>query len=210
MLAAMDPELRDAFLEEWATACARLGVAPGDARALSTLRGLGDAPGAETLRRHIGQAAPAALAAMAEALLRPGQNAASVLIIDDSPTMRRILREIIAEDRAFTVLGEAADGEAGLAAMATLQPALTLLDIEMPVLDGLGVLRRWALRGPGLVLVVSSSAQAGGAVALEALRLGAAGVVAKPSGALSLDMADRRGAALLLAARGVLGLPHAA
>jgi chemotaxis response regulator CheB len=94
--------------------------------------------------------------------------------------------------------------------MARLQPSLTLLDIEMPVLNGLGVLRRWALRGPGQVLVVSSSALSGGEVALEAMRLGAAGVVAKPSGALSLDMAQQRGADLLRAARIALGLPHAA
>ncbi len=205
----MDAELLDAFLPEWASACVRLAEQPGDARALANLRALAEAPGAEALAPHIGVLPPEALAAQAEALLRP-RKATGVLIIDDSPTMRRILREIIAQDSAFAVLGEAADGEAGLAAMARLQPALTLLDIEMPVLDGLGVLRRWALRGPGLVLVVSSSAQPGGTVALEALRLGAAGVVAKPSGALSLDMADRRGEALLLAARGVLGLPHAA
>jgi CheY-like chemotaxis protein len=205
----MDPELVDAFLPEWQAACARLAAAPDDARALAALRSLAEAPGAEALLPLIGGLPPEALAARAEALLRPF-NGAGVLIIDDSPTMRRILREIIAEDADLTVLGEAADGEAGLAAMASLQPALTLLDIEMPVLDGLGVLRRWALRGPGLVLVVSSSAQAGGEVALEAMRLGAAAVVAKPSGALSLDMAQRRGSALLRAARGALGLPHAA
>lgn len=207
----MDAELLEAFLPEWAAACARLVAAPGDARALANLRALAEAPGAEALAPHIGVLPPQALAARAEALLRPPTpSGAGVLIIDDSPTMRRILREILAEDSAFTVLGEAPDGEAGLAAMASLQPALTLLDIEMPVLDGLGVLRRWALRGPGRVLVVSSAAQAGGAVALEAMRLGAMGVVAKPSGALSLDMAQRRGSALLRAARGALDLPDAA
>ena len=202
----MDPELLEAFLPEWRAACARL--AAGDERALATLRGLAEAPGAEALAADVGVLNPAALSARAEALLAPPQN--SVLIVDDSPTMRRILREILAEDPALHCAGEAADGEAGLAAMARLQPALTLLDIEMPKLDGLGVLRHWALRGPGEILVVSSSAQAGGEVALEALRLGAAGIVAKPSGALSLDMHKRRGEALLGAARRVLGLADAA
>jgi CheY-like chemotaxis protein len=209
----MDAELLEAFLPEWAAACARLAAAPGDARALANLRALAEAPGAEALSTHIGVLPPEALAARAEALLRPpidAPMAAGVLIIDDSPTMRRILREIIAEDVAFAVLGEAGDGEAGLAAMARLQPVLTLLDIEMPVMDGLALLRRWALRGPGQVLVVSSSAQSGGDVALEAMRLGATAVVAKPSGALSLDMAEQRGADLLRAARSALGLPHAA
>jgi CheY-like chemotaxis protein len=225
----MDAELLEAFLPEWAAACARLAAAPGDARALANLRALAEAPGAEVLAPHIGVLPPEDLAAQAETLLRPtkeapeavsgaalgtttleAQLAAGVLIIDDSPTMRRILREIIAEDAAFAILGEAGDGEAGLAAMARLQPSLTLLDIEMPVMDGIGVLRRWALRGPGQVLVVSSSAQSGGDVALEAMRLGATAVVAKPSGALSLDMAQQRGADLLRAARSALGLPHAA
>ncbi len=225
----MDAELLEAFLPEWAAACARLAAAPGDARALANLRALAEAPGAEVLAPHIGVLPPEDLAAQAETLLRPAkeapeavsgaalgtttleaQLAAGVLIIDDSPTMRRILREIIAEDAAFAILGEAGDGEAGLAAMARLQPSLTLLDIEMPVMDGLGVLRRWALRGPGQVLVVSSSAQSGGDVALEAMRLGATAVVSKPSGALSLDMAQQRGADLLRAARSALGLPHAA
>jgi CheY-like chemotaxis protein len=221
----MDAELLEAFLPEWADACARLTAAPGDSRALANLRALAEAPGAEVLAPLIGVLPPEDLAAQAETMLRPAMDAATdaptdaltdapmaagVLIIDDSPTMRRILREIIAEDDAFAVLGEAADGEAGLAAMARLQPRLTLLDIEMPVMDGLGVLRRWALRGPGRVLVVSSSAQAGGDVALEAMRLGATAVVAKPSGALSLDMAQQRGADLLRAARIALGLPHAA
>lgn len=202
----MDPELLEAFLPEWRAACARL--AAGDARALATLRGLAEAPGAGSLAAAIDTTEPAALAALADAL--SGQVVHGVLIVDDSPTMRRILREIVSEDPALRCVGEAGDGEAGLAAMARLRPALTLLDIEMPKLDGLGVLRHWALRGPGEMLVVSSSAQAGGEAALEALRLGAASVVAKPSGALSLDMHQRRGAALLGAARRVLGLPHAA
>jgi len=235
MMAAMDPELLAAFLPEWRAACARLEA--GDARALATLRGLAEAPGAEALAAAIDTVGPTALAALADTLagggvdpantphgpggadmsrvpgaadLPPGPPGHAVLIVDDSPTMRRILREILAEDPALHCVGEAVDGEAGLAAMARLRPALTLLDIEMPGLDGLGVLRHWALRGPGEVLVVSSSAQAGGEVALEALRLGAAGVVAKPSGALSLDMHARRGAALTRAARRVLGLPDAA
>jgi CheY-like chemotaxis protein len=202
----MDPELLEAFLPEWRAACARLMA--GDPRAMATLRGLAEAPGAENLAAAIDVTEPSALAGLADAL--GGQATHGVLIIDDSPTMRRILREIVAEDAALRCVGEAEDGEAGLAAMARLRPALTLLDIEMPRLDGLGVLRHWALRGPGEILVVSSAAQPGGEVALEALRLGAAGIVAKPSGALSLDMHQRRGAALLAAGRRALGLPHAA
>jgi CheY-like chemotaxis protein len=207
MLRVMDAELLAAFLPEWQTACAAL--AAGDARAAATLRALAEAPGAEALLPLIDTTPPETLATLAEFILHGAPPPASVLVVDDSPTMRRIIREIIAADDAFTLAGEAEDGEAALTAMAALQPALTLLDIEMPKLDGLGVLRRWALTGRGEVVVVSSAAQPCSEVALTALRLGAAGVVAKPSGALSLDMAERRGHAVLQAARLALGMSHA-
>ena len=74
-----------------------------------------------------------------------------------------------------------------------------------PVLDGIGMLRRWALEGRGAVVVVSSAARPAEAMAVEARRLGVAAIVGKPSGALSLDIAER-GAALLLAARRAVGL----
>lgn len=202
MMAGMDEELFAAFLEEWNAACARL--AGGEEAARATLRGLAEAVGLPPIEDDM---SAEALAALPRTLGAPATH--GVLVVDDSPTMRRLIREIIAAEPALSLLGEAEDGEAALAAMAALQPALTFLDIEMPKLDGLGVLRRWALTGPGEVLVVSSAAQPGSEVALTALRLGAAGVVAKPSGAISLDMAERRGHALLAAARQVLGVADA-
>jgi CheY-like chemotaxis protein len=153
--------------------------------------------------------APAALPATPPATppaAPPEAAAKRALIVDDSAIMRRLLREILATDPAFAVVGEAADGAQGLDAMRRLQPDLVLLDIEMPVLDGLATLRRWALEGAGAVVIVSSAARPAQATAIEARRLGAAGIVGKPSGALSLDIAEK-GAALLRAARRAVGLP---
>jgi CheY-like chemotaxis protein len=130
-----------------------------------------------------------------------------VLIVDDSPMMRRLVREIIAADPDFEPVGEAPDGRAALAAMEALSPDLTLLDIEMPELDGIGVLRHWAIRGGGAVVVVSSAARPGSATAIEARRLGAAGIVGKPSGALSPDLRERQGEALRRTVRRAAGLP---
>jgi CheY-like chemotaxis protein len=129
-----------------------------------------------------------------------------VLVVDDSAMMRRLVREILSLDPDFEVVGEAPDGRAALAAMAALQPELTMLDIEMPELDGIGVLRAWALRGPGEVVIVSSAARPGSATALLVRRLGAAGIVGKPSGALSPDLRQRQGEALLRTARRALGM----
>lgn len=130
-----------------------------------------------------------------------------VLVVDDSAMMRRLVRETLATDPDFEVIGEAPDGRAALEAMATLKPDLVMLDIEMPELDGIGVLRRWALTGGGAIVIVSSAARPGSATAIEARRLGAAGIIGKPSGAISPDLRQRQGEALLRVARRATGLP---
>jgi CheY-like chemotaxis protein len=130
-----------------------------------------------------------------------------VLVVDDSAMMRRLVRETLALDEDFEVVGEAADGLRALESLRDLAPDLTMLDIEMPELDGMGVMRRWALEGGGAIVVVSSAARPGSATAVEARRLGVAGIVGKPSGALSPDLRERQGAALLRTARRAVGLP---
>ncbi|MFB9972030.1 response regulator [Pseudoroseomonas cervicalis] len=132
------------------------------------------------------------------------------LVVDDSAMMRRLVRETLSGDPAFAVVGEAGDGRAALALMAELRPDLTMLDIEMPVLDGIGTLREWALSGHGAVVIVSSAARPGSELAALARRLGASAVVGKPSGAFSPDLRDRQGEAILRAARRATFLPAAA
>lgn len=162
-------------------------------------------------------AAAAALAEQAMRIGAAGDDVASpapespaarcrVLVVDDSALMRRLVREALALDPDFAVVGEAPDGRVALAMLRDLAPDLTMLDIEMPELDGLGVLRAMALGGGGAVVVVSSAARPGSAVAVEARRLGVAGIVAKPSGALSPDLRQRQGAAMLRTARRAAGL----
>jgi two-component system, chemotaxis family, protein-glutamate methylesterase/glutaminase len=229
-----DRELLEAFVPEFEAGLAHLAAAPdaiAAGRVLEGLRsmaaslGLTDfAPGFEAASAALEVFDTGTLAAAAASLgarLRvlggaeeaqvPAAAAAQVrvLVVDDSPTMRRIMRDVLAEDPVFEVVGEAADGEQALARIRDLSPDLVLLDIEMPVLDGLGVLRRWTLAGSGAVVVVSSAAPPGSELARELRRLGAAGVVDKPSGALSFDLATRRGAALLAAAHRAVGRPTA-
>ena len=226
---ALDPELLAAFMPEFTAGCARLATARDAAAAmravaaldslaatlaLDSLRGLlrgapldpFDAPAlpplAAALARHAN-----AIAAAGHDLPAPAPTRRRVLVVDDSPTMRRLVHDILITDLAFEVVAEAADGRAALMALADLQPDLTMLDIEMPEMDGIGVLRAWALRGPGAVVVVSSAARPGSATAIEARSLGAAGIVSKPSGALSPDLRQRGGEALLRTARRAAGLP---
>lgn len=217
-----DPELLAAFQEEFAAGCAALAIAPDLAAArrqvaqlLAMAEALEMAPLSKALAALEGEEALDTLRAAAPALAALAQGdapgdapaadtAARVLIVDDSATIRRLLREILAPDPFFTVVGEATDGQAGLAELARLRPDLTLLDLEMPVRDGMGFLAEWALTGPGEVVVISSAAHPGSPAALEALRRGARAAVAKPSGALSPDLAARSGEAILRAARAAL------
>jgi CheY-like chemotaxis protein len=225
--ATLDPELLDAFLPDFLAGCRRLGEAaePSAARrAVEALAAMAATLGLGSLAGMLAAAPadPAALAPFAAALARqaeaiaaaghdlpaPGATKRRVLVVDDSAMMRRLVSEIIAADPDFELVGEAPDGCAALSAMAALRPDLTLLDIEMPELDGIGVLRHWSLRGAGAVVVVSSAARPGSATAIEARRLGAAGIVGKPSGALSPDLRERQGAALRRTARRAAGLPE--
>jgi DNA-binding NarL/FixJ family response regulator len=70
-----------------------------------------------------------------------------VLIADDHPLMRKGLRLSVEEDPGLRVVGEACDGEAALSLIRKLHPHVALLDIEMPKLDGLGVVREMVKSG---------------------------------------------------------------
>jgi len=219
----MDEELLAAFREEFLPLCAALAAAPDlttAQRAILQMRAMADgmeiAPIQTRLRELEGEESldtlrdvAASLGAMADtgqAQFNAEASPIRTLIVDDSAMMRRMLRGILASDSRFQVVGEAADGAAGLTAQVELRPDLTLLDLEMPVLDGMGFLAEWALRGHGEVIVISSAAHPGSATALEVLRRGAWAAVAKPSGALSPDIASRAGAEILATAREAAGI----
>jgi two-component system chemotaxis response regulator CheB len=110
-----------------------------------------------------------------------------VLVVDDSAFMRHAVGRILSE-AGMEVVGTAGDGEAGLAAVVRLQPDVVTLDLEMPRLDGLGMLRRLMREAPARVVVLSSLTTEGAAITMEALELGAIEVVAKPGGALTIDI----------------------
>ncbi len=130
-----------------------------------------------------------------------------VLIVDDSGFMRNTIRQIIAVDDELEVVGEAEDGLVALEKVRSLRPDVVLLDIEMPNLDGLAVLKRLRLTSKARVIILSSLAQLGSAPALEARRIGAVEVIGKPSGTISLDLKAKRGHEILRAIRSALDLP---
>jgi two-component system, LytTR family, response regulator len=79
-----------------------------------------------------------------------------VLVVDDEPPSRRALRQLIADHADLRVVGECRDGGEALRALATAQPDLVFLDVQMPELDGFGVVREWGVdRMPPVVFVTA-------------------------------------------------------
>lgn len=131
----------------------------------------------------------------------------TVLVVDDSVVMRRILSEIVAADPDFRVVDVAENGRVALRKVREHKPDCVLLDIEMPELSGLDTLRRLGLRSRSKVVIVSHLGYEGSAERAEAFRLGAADVIDKPSGSVSMDLASARGTLINQTLRRVLGLP---
>jgi class 3 adenylate cyclase/DNA-binding response OmpR family regulator len=131
----------------------------------------------------------------------------TVLVVDDSNIMRRLVSEIVGMDPDFKVVDTAENGKIALQKVRLWKPDVILLDIEMPELSGLETLRRLGLRSPSKVVILSSLGGEGTAERAEALRLGAAEVLDKPSGSVSMDIKSARGSAVLKALRRVTGLP---
>jgi two-component system, chemotaxis family, protein-glutamate methylesterase/glutaminase len=106
-----------------------------------------------------------------------------VLIVDDSATVRRVLRETIARDPALEVVGVAPDPYLARELIVSLKPDVMTLDLEMPRMDGLSFLAKLMQHYPLPVVVISSAIPKGSAQAMRALELGAVEVLAKPDSA---------------------------
>jgi len=145
-----------------------------------------------------------------------GLSPPSVLIADDSSRMRGLLSTLVESDRdgdgnpRWRLAGTAADGRAAIERARELQPDLCLLDLEMPVMGGLAALPAIRAVSGAVVVVVSSIAAPGSAERRACLTAGASAVVAKPSGAVSADLVERSGHAILAAMRAALRAPVAA
>lgn len=96
---------------------------------------------------------------------------------------RKVVSEALAYLPDVEVVGTASNGKMALTRIESLQPDLLTLDLEMPELDGLGVLREIKARGLGVgTVVLSSLSIKGGELTIQALELGAFDFVTKPSG----------------------------
>ncbi|MFF8595671.1 response regulator [Streptomyces sp. NPDC015220] len=101
-----------------------------------------------------------------------------VLVVDDHQVVRRGLRTFLEVQDDIEVVGEAAEGAEGVARAEELRPHVVLMDVKMPVMDGVEALRRLRdLGNPARVLIVTSFTEQ--RTVIPALRAGAAGYVYK-------------------------------
>jgi DNA-binding NarL/FixJ family response regulator len=102
-----------------------------------------------------------------------------VLLVEDETLVRQGIRGLLELDPRFAIAGEAADGEEALRLIAATRPDVVLLDVRMPKLDGLGVLRalRETAAAPPPCLVLTTFDDR--ALALAAIREGARGYLRK-------------------------------
>ena len=78
----------------------------------------------------------------------------SVVLIDDADDLRLLVGRLLERDGRFTVVGEAGDGRAGVEVVESQQPDAVLLDLAMPVMDGLQALPRIRQVSPGTKVVI--------------------------------------------------------
>ncbi|CAI6027256.1 chemotaxis protein CheB [Cohnella sp. JJ-181] len=113
-----------------------------------------------------------------------------VLVVDDSPFMRKLVGDLIADDPAFEVVATAADGAEAVRQVCGLHPEIVVMDLEMPEINGLEALKLIMQERPTPVIMMSAVTDRGTRDTIRALQFGAFDFVRKPDGALRLDVSQ--------------------
>jgi len=113
-----------------------------------------------------------------------------VLVIDDSAYSRRTITKMLDELPEVEVIGYASNGEEGIRRIVDLKPDMVTLDLEMPVMDGFTLLRIIMNSCPLPVIVIS--ARNDDERVFKALEMGAVDFIAKPGGAISVELINIR------------------
>jgi two-component system chemotaxis response regulator CheB len=113
-----------------------------------------------------------------------------VMVVDDSAVIRGLLTRTLEEDSEIAVIASVGNGEAALSALQRSVVDVIVLDIEMPVMDGLTALPKLLAMSPGVkVIIASTLSKRNAQVSLKALASGAADYIAKPSSAGEMNAA---------------------
>lgn len=122
----------------------------------------------------ISEAAPAASAAASDKV--------RVMLVDDSAVVRGLVTRILEEDSGIAVIASVGNGQMALSALERQDVDVILLDIEMPVMDGMTALPKLLKIDPGVRIIMQSTLTLKGAdVSMRALEMGAADYIPKPT-----------------------------
>lgn len=104
-----------------------------------------------------------------------------VLLVDDSAVIRGVISRGLQADAGIRVVGSAGDGQSALGMLEALTPRVVVLDVEMPVMNGLEALPKILAKRPGTIVIMASAlTRRHAGMSLKALELGAADYVPKP------------------------------
>jgi len=123
-----------------------------------------------------------ALPATAPAMKTPPGRKTKVMVVDDSAVIRGLLQRIMASDPSIEIVASASNGQSAIQMLRNNDIQVVVLDIEMPVMDGLTALPQLLEIDPDLkVIVASTLTQRNAEISLKALELGAADYLPKPT-----------------------------
>src|SRR5437588_7441705 len=117
-------------------------------------------------------------------------NPIKILLVDDQPLFREGLRTLLSVHADFQVVGEAGNGEEALRLARSLSPAVVLMDLQMPVLDGVAATRRLHAEQPECRVIVLTTFDDDEMV-FDGLRVGPPGYLVEASASEQLEVAIR-------------------
>ena len=137
---------------------------------------------------------------------RPPEGTIRVMVVDDSAIIRGLIIRMLASDPAFSIVASVGNGQMAVEALSRHHVDVIIMDIEMPVMDGLTALPKLLEIDPGVRIVMASTLTARNAeTSLRALELGASDYIPKPTSTRELSGGDDFRRELLEKVR-VLGL----
>ena len=116
----------------------------------------------------------------------------SVLVVDDSAFMRRVITDIIESEPQLTVVDTAKNGKEAIEKIRSMRPDVVTMDVEMPIMDGITALKEIMGEKPVPILMLSSLTQEGADATVKALGLGAVDFIAKPISIFKMNTEDMK------------------
>lgn len=129
---------------------------------------------------------------------QPADNPVRVMVVDDSAVIRGLITRIVEADPQLRVVASVSDGQRAVRSLSSNRIDVIILDIEMPVMDGLTALPELLKADPGIKVIMASTLTIRNAdISMRAMSLGAADYIAKPTASGEINGRDEFGRTLV-------------